>query len=88
MTYLVMDPSDDACWTHDWTDYLSSGDTVSSRQWKISPDTSPSKLTDDTAAIVRVKDLDKGVVYVLSEKIVSAQGETGERSLTIRCEDV
>lgn len=88
MTLKIQDPSDRLDWQHDWSDFLASGDTIASRQWTIDPDNSPTLLSSATSAKVYVAGLTAGVVYRLSEKIVTAAGVEGERSLTIRCEDV
>ena len=86
--FQAQDPSDIQDWSNDWTDYLAGGDTISSRQWTIDPDTSPSLLTNETTAAVLVGGLTLGTVYVLSEKITTVNGIEGERSITIRCEQL
>lgn len=85
MPLKVMDPDDKLDWSHDWTDFLASGDSISSRVWSINPDASPTLLSNTTSASVTVDGLTAGVVYRLSEKITTANGLDGERSLTIRC---
>ena len=89
MPYKVMDPSDDLNWSHDWTDFLASGETISTRLWTISPDSSPTLLSNPTAAAVHVAGLAAGTVYLLSEKIITdaSPQNTAERSLSILCED-
>lgn len=86
--YKAMDPTDSLTWQHDWTDFLSGGETVSSRLWTISPDNSPSLLSNTTAASVVVGGLSAGVVYRLSEKITTSAGNVAERAITLRCEDM
>ena len=88
MTIRLMDPSDKLSWSHDWADFLADGDSISSRTWTIDPDASPTLLSDTTLAAVVVDGLTAGVSYRLAEKIVTANGEEAERSLTIICEDV
>jgi hypothetical protein len=85
MPLKVMDPSDKLNWSHNWIDFLASGDSISSRQWTIDPDASPTLLSNATAESVTVDNLTAGVVYRLSEKITTTNGFNGERSLTIRC---
>ena len=87
MPFKLQDPSDKLVWSHDWTKFLASGDSVSSRVWTLDPDSSPSKLTNETTANVTIDNLVAGTVYRLQEKITTANGEDAERSLTIRCED-
>ena len=86
--FQVQDPSDTLDWSNDWTDFLADGDSISSRQWTIDPDASPTLLTNPTAAAVIVAGLTVGTIYALSEKITTANGIIGERSITIRCEQL
>ena len=86
--HYTQDPNDEAVdYQHDWSDFLASGDSISSRVWSIDPDASPSYLSQITSAAVFVGNLDLGVVYVLSEKITTANGVIAQRSITIRCEE-
>ena len=84
--HYVQDPNDKLDWTHDWSDFLAAGDTISSRVWSIDPDQSPSHIVSGgTSATAWVDNLNVGVVYRLSEKIITANGVEGERAITIRC---
>lgn len=88
MTYKLQDPGDTLTWTHDWTEFLAGGDSISARLWSIDPDASPSHLSNGTTAIVTVAGLQAGQVYLLTEKITTAAGVVAERSLTLRCEEM
>ncbi len=88
MPFKLMDPSDSLAWSHDWASFLADGDSVASQLWTIDPDSSPTLLTTPTQAIVTVSGLSAGTVYRLSEKMTTGNGEVGERSLTIRCEEI
>ena len=85
--HYVQDPTDKLDWSHDWTDFLTVGDSIASRLWTIDPDESPSLLSDETTASVKVDNLTLGVVYRLSEKIITANGIEADRAITIRCEE-
>ena len=88
--HYTQDPNDEAVdYQHDWSDFLAAGDSISSRVWSIDPDDggSPSILSNITSAAVFVGNLDLGLVYVLSEKITTANGVIAQRSITIRCEE-
>ena len=86
--FQTQDPGDTLTWSNDWTDFLASGDSISSRVWTIDPDTSPSLLSGITGATVTVAGLTAGTVYSLTEKITTANGVVAERSTTIRCEEL
>ncbi len=86
--FQTQDPGDKQDWSNDWTDYLVGGDTIASRLWTISPDASPSLLSNETTASVLVDGLVLGTIYRLSEKITTVAGIEGERSITIRCEEL
>ena len=85
MALKIMDPSDVLTWFHDWTDFLSSGDTIASRLWTVDPDPSPSRLSNVETAVVTFSNPSWGTRYRLSERVTTANGETAERSLTIVC---
>lgn len=84
--YRLQDPADTLDWANDWTNFLAAGDTISAHQWTIEPEESPTLLTNPTSASVLVSGLTKGVVYILSDEITTANGIIAERSVTIRCE--
>ena len=82
--FQVQDPSDTLTWSNDWTDFLTGGDSISSRVWTIDPDVSPTLLSGITGATVTVAGLTAGTVYSLTEKITTANGVIAERSIVIR----
>ena len=86
--FQVQDPGETLDYSQSWTDFLALGDSISSRQWTIDPDSSPTLLTNATTATVRVAGLTYGADYVLTEKITSANGIVAERSITIRCDQL
>jgi hypothetical protein len=87
MALKPQDPNSTATWQHDWSAELASGETIASRQWSIDPDSDPTLLSNATAETVTVSGLTAGVVYKLSERVVTSAGNALERGFTIRCDD-
>jgi hypothetical protein len=91
VAYYLVDPNDRLDWAHDWEDFLSVGDSIASRIWTIRPmnEGTPSTpvLANSTGAIVVVSGLIAGRVYHLSEKITTANGLIGERTIVLRCDE-
>lgn len=89
-TYFLVNPNDKLDWTHDWADFLGAGDTIASRVWTIYPLHQGTPVTpvlaNSTTATVIVSGLLAGNVYYLSEKITTAAGLVGERSIVLRCD--
>ncbi len=98
MPYVPIDPGEKLDYTIDWGDFVDEGgspsDTISSASWSIDPlnDGSPSEpvLSGETntvsTATVFVNGCLAGQVYRLTSRIVTAQGRTAERSITLRCD--
>lgn len=83
-TYLV-DPSSKLPWSHDWASWLSAGDSIASRVWTISP--AGPTLTNETTDTVTAESWASGKTYRLAEKVTTANGAIGERSIIIRVAD-
>jgi hypothetical protein len=95
MPYILADPSSVLDFEHDWTtswldDTGSPTDTITSRQWSITPvhGDSPTApvLVGDTSAVVFVSGMRAGYVYRLTEHIVTASAREDDRTIMIRCE--
>ncbi len=98
MPYLLIDPQEILDYTFDWSNFLdgegSPSDAISSSTWAISPMEagSPSEpvLASEsntaTTATVYVSNCAAAGVYQLTNAVVTAQGRTAERSITLRCE--
>lgn len=88
--YFLVPPSGRLNWQHDWTDWLAEGDSITSRQWSITPlnNTTPESptLTNATSAIVFVEGLLRGKIYHLSERVNTLNGLTDERTIVLRCD--
>ena len=72
----------------DWSDWLADGETISTSTWTI-----PTGLTEDsetettTATKVWLSGGTAGTDYTVSNKIVTSDGRTDERSMTIRVQE-
>lgn len=98
MPYLLIDPQETLDYTFDWSSFLddtgSPSDTIGSSSWAISPQEagSPSEpvLASESnttiTATVFVSNCAAGGIYQLTNAVVTAQGRTAERSITLRCE--
>ncbi|MFQ6016770.1 MAG: hypothetical protein ACE5KF_01115 [Kiloniellaceae bacterium] len=98
MPYLLIDPAETLDYTCDWSAFLDDGgspsDTISTSSWRITPQTGSPQAPDlsgatntTSTATIKVTGAALGQVYLLSNKIVTAQGLTAERSITLRCEN-
>ncbi len=69
-------------------DWLASADSISSASWAITP-TGPT-VTDlgesGTVVSASVENCTRGVIYRLTCDMVSNDGETGQKSVAIRCD--
>ncbi len=96
--YLLIDPQETLDYTFDWGPFMdesgSPSDTILSSAWAITPANagSPSEpvLSGDTktadTTTTLVANCAVGQVYRLTNTVVTAQGRTAERTLTLRCE--
>lgn len=84
----LIDPDETLDYTVDWSDWLASGDTISTASWSVSP-TGPTLSGDTsttTTASTFIAGCTRAVVYQLTNRIVTAAARTAERSVTLRCE--
>lgn len=85
---LLQDPAETLDHSFDWTDWLA-GDTISMSTWKVSPQvagvpTLSGQANTSQVTTTFLAGVIFGQVYQLSNKIVTAAGRTGERSMTIQ----
>ncbi len=96
MPYLLIDPSETLDYTCDWSDMLddvgSPSDTISSSTWAVTPqEGSPqqpdikSSTNTATTTTIFLYNCVRGGVYQVTNTIVTGQGRTHERSITVRC---
>ena len=97
MPYRIIDPGEDLDYTCDWGEFLDDGgspsDTISQSSWSIDPDPggSPAPQLHDSSYTVStttiwVSGAELGMIYLLTNTIVTTEGRTAQRSLTLRCE--
>lgn len=90
MTYRLVDPDAQLNWSHDWGPYLADGESITSRQWTITPLNGTSAetptLSGDTSDTVVATGFQAGKIYHLSEIITTDVGNTDERTIVLRCE--
>ncbi len=95
MPYRLIDPDEKLDYSCDWSTFLDDGgspsDTIATSSWSITDAGSPAPVlsgqTNTTnSATTFVAGCTLGEVYRLSNKIVTAQGRTAERTITLRCE--
>lgn len=96
--YHLIDPQEVLDYTFDWSNFLddagSPSDTISTSSWAITPQEpgSPSEpvLSGNSntvnMATVFVAGCGAGGLYQRTNTVVTAQGRTAERSITLRCE--
>ena len=98
MPYLLIDPGEKLDYSCDWAAFLddagSPSDTIGTSSWSITPQSgSPlqpnlsGSLLSGTKTTVFVDSALRGEVYLLTNRVTTAQGRTAERSITIRCEN-
>ena len=97
MPYVLIDPQETLDYSCDWSllldDVGSPSDTIDTSTWSIkpqegspqSPDLSGADIVDQITTI-KATNGTVGQVYRLSNKIVTAQGRTAQRSVTLRCD--
>ena len=98
MPYVLIDPQETLDYSCDWSllldDVGSPSDTIDTSTWSITPQLGSPQAPDLSGAteangIATIKVTNAGPigsVYRLSNKVVTAQGRTAERSVTLRCE--
>ena len=97
MAYVLIDPSEDLDYTFDYGPFVDDGgspsDTILTSAWVITPQSGSPQTPDlhsaantvDTTTIF-VKNPTVGEIYRLTNTVVTNDGRTAQRSLTIRCE--
>jgi hypothetical protein len=86
--YFLVAPGSKTSWSHDWDDFLAESETIDSRVWSITPDVgSPSPtLSNETSDVVFVEGFEAGMVYHLTEAIVTSNGVRDSKTIALRCD--
>lgn len=89
MVYLK-DPDSTTDYTVDWSDYLATGEAISLSAWGVTPTgvTVDSDTNTTTSATALVSGGTEGVVYKVTNEIVTDQGRTVQRSVYLRVEEL
>lgn len=76
-------------WNQDWTDWVPTGDVITSSDWTIHPyGPTLSGATLDAQnkfTTITVADLEPGISYQLLNIVVTNMGRVGSREIIIRC---
>lgn len=88
--WAIHSPGEKVDYHQDWTEWMESGDTISSSSWTIEP-VGPTLSGEAVAGgepvtTVFVEDLELGISYELRNTIVTEEGRTGVRDITLRCQ--
>jgi hypothetical protein len=87
MTTFIKDPSSVLDFGFDWSDWLDSDDSVSTSTWNV-----PTGITDDsdtstsTTTTIWLSGGTVGSKYKITNRIVTANGRTVERSFYVKVE--
>lgn len=86
MSLALIDPGETLAFGHDWSDWLGS-DTIATSSWRAEP--AGAELDGEnhntTATGVYAGGFTFGQVVQLVNTITTANGQTGERAITVRC---
>lgn len=85
--FRLQDPDETLAYSVDWGTFLATGDTVSSASWEITPSGPTVNDLGESGNVssARVSGLTYGEIYILTCRMVTTDGETADRSFTIRC---
>lgn len=82
--YFIKDPDSTLDYTVDWTQWMSSGDTIASVTWTVpSGITQVTSTNTSTKAIVWLSGGTVGQSYQVRCRIVTVGGRTDDRTITI-----
>jgi len=90
MTTYIKDPQSVLDYGFDWSDWLDTGDTVSTSTWTVPADspgiTEDSDSKTDTTTTIWLSGGIVGVKYKITNHVVTADGRTVERSFYVKVE--
>ena len=88
MTF-TKDPDAVLDYSVDWLLWLA-GDQISSSEWILDPGATIQKITDTfttSRTVVWLSGGDKGVTYLVTNRIVTVGGRTDDRTISVKVED-
>jgi len=84
----IKDPDANLYYGFDWTDWLGSGDSISSVVWTITAGiTKGAEVTGSYIAKVKLSGGTVGETYSVACKITTADGDVDERTMEINAEE-
>ena len=89
MSVFLKDPSAEVDFSVDWSDWLGASESITGASWSVTP-TGLSLGAESAAGAVRGVMTSGGAlgsVYRLTNRIVTDQGRTEDRSVTIKVEE-
>lgn len=88
MTF-TKDPDAVLDYSVDWLLWLA-GDQISSSEWILEPGATIQNITDTfttSRTVVWLSGGDKGITYLVTNRIVTAGGRTDDRTISVKVED-
>lgn len=88
-TAPVKDPNDNLDWGCTWTEWLALAETVATSTWTSTPTglTHGAESTTDEVTSIFLTGGVAGTTYTLTNRIITNQGRTEERSMIIKCQE-
>ena len=85
----LKDPNSVLKYTHDWSDWLTGSEAIDTSVWSVSPSglTIDSDSETTTTATVLLSAGNVGEVYLVTNRIVTDEPQTCDRSITVRVEE-
>lgn len=70
----------------DWSNWLEDGDTISSSSWTVTPSTITTDSTENTTTVAKIwlSGGLTGTTYTATNRIVTSDGRTEDRSIYIK----
>lgn len=88
LTHFTKDPAGIIDYTVRWTSWLPGGDTISSSSWLIPAGiVNVSETNDTTDAVIFLASGTVGVIYEVTNRIITAGGRQNDQTISILIED-
>ena len=85
MADFTKDPDDVLDYAFDWSSWLATNETISTSTWILSPGITQNSATNtNTVATVWLSSGVAGTPYSVTNRVVTNQGRTVDRTMTIR----
>ncbi len=88
LTHFTKDPDGIIDYTVRWTSWLPSGDTISSSSWTVPPGIVKVSESNDTVdAVIFLASGTVGVIYPVTNRIVTAGSRQNDQTISILIEE-